>query len=51
MSEGLEGVVATETKLSRVDGAAGRLIVAGHDIEELAGHWRLSEVAALLGGG
>jgi citrate synthase len=36
MSDGLEGVVAAETRLSRVDGNAGRLIVAGHDIEELA---------------
>lgn len=36
MSAGLEGVVAAETRLSRVDGNGGRLVVAGHDIEELA---------------
>jgi citrate synthase len=48
MSAGLEGVVAAETRLSRVDGNGGRLVVAGHDIEELATEWRLSDVAALL---
>ena len=48
MNMGLEGVVAAETRLSRVDGAAGQLIVAGHGIEELAADWRLAEVAALL---
>lgn len=48
MSDGLEGVVATETKLSRVDGNAGRLIIAGYDVEELAESWRLPDVAALL---
>lgn len=30
---GLEDVVAVETALSNVDGAAGRLVVRGHDIE------------------
>lgn len=35
MSNGLEGIVAAETKLSRVDGQDGRLIVAGYDIEHL----------------
>ncbi|WP_420875702.1 citrate synthase [Prosthecomicrobium hirschii] len=34
---GLDGVVAAETVLSHVDGAAGRLIVRGHDLETLAG--------------
>lgn len=34
--EGLEGVVVTRTRLSHVDGARGRLIVAGHDIEDWA---------------
>ncbi len=33
---GLEGIVAAETALSRVDGAAGRLIIAGRDLPELA---------------
>ncbi len=48
MSAGLEGIVAAETRLSRVDGIAGRLIVAGHDVEELVADWSLPEVTALL---
>lgn len=34
---GLEGVVAADTRLSRVDGDAGVLTLAGYPIEELAG--------------
>ena len=34
---GLEGVVATETKLSMVDGQNGVLVIAGYPVEELAG--------------
>lgn len=37
--EGLEGVVAVETRLSKVDGEAGRLVVRGRDIED----WVASE--------
>ncbi|HIP73287.1 MAG TPA: citrate synthase/methylcitrate synthase, partial [Anaerolineae bacterium] len=33
---GLEGVVAAQTKLSRVDGMAGELIIGGFAVEELA---------------
>lgn len=33
---GLAGIVAAETRLSRVDGAAGRLTIAGYDVRELA---------------
>ena len=33
---GLDGVVAAETALSHVDGLAGRLIIAGQDVEVLA---------------
>ncbi len=51
MTVGLEGVVAAETRLSCVDGAAGRLIIGGYNVEELAAEWRLAEVAALLWGG
>jgi len=47
-SGGLDGVVAAETRLSDVDGELGRLIVAGHDIETLAGSWSFEAVAALL---
>jgi citrate synthase len=35
-SNGLEGVVAAETRLSLVDGARGELVVAGHRLEQLA---------------
>jgi citrate synthase len=34
-SSGLEGVAAAETALSHVDGAAGRLILCGQDLEEV----------------
>ena len=37
MSNGLEGVVAAETVLSEVDGAAGRLVIRGYSVEDLAG--------------
>ena len=45
---GLEGVVVAETGLSKVDGARGRLVVRGHDVEELAERLRFEEVCALL---
>ena len=34
---GLDGVVVAETRISDVDGARGRLVIAGADIETLAG--------------
>ena len=37
VASGLEGIVVAETKLSDVQGEAGRLIVAGDEIERLAG--------------
>lgn len=46
--EGLEGVVATATRLSRVDGAAGRLTLAGYPVEELAPRASCEEVLHLL---
>ena len=45
---GLEGVVATETKLSMVDGQNGVLIIAGYPIEEFAGKVSIEEAATLL---
>jgi citrate synthase len=48
MSDGLEGVVAAETVLSEVDGAAGVLIVRGRSLDELAGHARFEDIVALL---
>jgi citrate synthase len=51
MAEGLEGVVAARTVLSEVDGAAGRLVIRGYRVEDLAGATRFEEVAYLLFGG
>jgi citrate synthase len=45
---GLEGVVVAETTLSEVDGEEGRLIVAGHDVEALAGRATFEDAVALL---
>ena len=45
---GLEGVVATRTRLSSVDGAAGRLVIAGFSVEELAGQASFEETLYLL---
>jgi citrate synthase len=36
MNHGLDDVVVAETALSHVDGAAGRLVVRGHELEEIA---------------
>ena len=48
MSDGLEGVVAADTVLSEVDGQAGRLIIRGRSLEQLAGRVSFEEVAHLL---
>ena len=48
---GLEGVAVAETVLSHVDGAAGRLVVSGTDMEHLAGTVPFEEVAARLWSG
>jgi len=48
MSIGLDDVIAAETALSHVDGEAGRLIIRGHDLEELAGRVSFEEVTAML---
>ena len=45
---GLEGVVATRTRLSSVDGAAGRLLIAGFPVEELASRASFEETLYLL---
>jgi len=47
-NSGLEGVVAAETVLSEVDGEAGRLILRGHRLEDIAGvhslEWLIGEL-------
>lgn len=45
---GLDGVVAATTRLSRVDGAAGALTIAGYALEELAGRATFEDVLWLL---
>ncbi|WP_295535272.1 citrate synthase/methylcitrate synthase [uncultured Pseudacidovorax sp.] len=45
---GLEGVVAAHTVLSEVDGAAGRLVLRGHAVDDIAGRWRYEDVLVLL---
>jgi citrate synthase len=45
---GLEGIVAAQTTLSLVDGANGRLIYRGYDIDDLATHASFEEVLHLL---
>ena len=48
VDNGLEGVVVAESALSRVDGEAGRLIVSGYDIAELAERSSFEQTCALL---
>jgi citrate synthase len=47
-ANGLEDVVAATTRLSDVDGEAGRLVIAGRAVEDLAGRRRFEEVFHLL---
>ncbi len=45
---GLEGIVASETELSMVDGLAGELVIAGFPVAELAMNATFEETAFLL---
>jgi citrate synthase len=45
---GLEGVIATTTRLSRVDGDEGRLILVGYAVEEIAPRAKFEEMSNLL---
>lgn len=45
---GLEGVVATETRLSMVDGQNGVLVIGGYPVEEIAGKVSIEELAMML---
>ena len=47
-NSGLEGVVVADTRLSEVDGERGRLIIAGRDVESLAGEGTFEDACALL---
>jgi citrate synthase len=48
INSGLEGIVAAETVLSEVDGVAGRLILRGHRLQDIAGRqsleWLMGEL-------
>src|SRR5487761_229111 len=46
--KGLEGVIVTSTKITKIDGEAGKLIYRGYDITELAGKVSFEAVAHLL---
>ena len=48
MSEGLEHIVAASTRLSEVDGEAGRLTISGYAVDDLAPAATFEEVAYLL---
>jgi citrate synthase len=45
---GLEGVVTGETRLSRIDGEAGELVIAGFPVDELATRATFEETLFLL---
>lgn len=47
-NSGLEGVIAAETRLSRVDGQRGELIIGGFALEELAAHATFEQTVYLL---
>ena len=48
MATGLDGVVAAQTRLSHIDGAAGTLTICGYAVEELAPRASFEEVTYLL---
>ena len=47
-ANGLEDVVAATTRLSDVDGEQGRLVLAGHRVEDVAGQIPFEDAAFLL---
>ncbi|MBP0579391.1 citrate synthase/methylcitrate synthase [Labrys sp. LIt4] len=48
MNNGLDDVIATETVMSDVDGLAGRLVIRGHSLDDLAGHVGYEDLVAIL---
>ena len=48
MSDGLEDIIAADTVLSEVDGLAGRLVIRGRSLDDLAGRTRFEDAARLL---
>ena len=50
-AKGLEGVIANESALSKVEGLAGKLSYLGYDIDDLVQHCSFEEVTYLLHNG
>lgn len=48
LRSGLQGVIAAETRLSRVDGLAGELIIAGYRLDTIAPYAVFEEMVYLL---
>lgn len=48
IARGLAGIAVTQTRLSHVDGEAGRLLIAGFAVEDLAPRARFEETLFLL---
>jgi citrate synthase len=48
MTQGLDNIVAATTRLSQVDGEAGRLTIAGYAVDDIAPHATFEDVAHLL---
>lgn len=48
MAKGLEGIVASESSLSFIDGQRGILLYRGYNIHDLAGHASFAETVFLL---
>lgn len=48
VAAGLDGVIAAETRLSSIDGQAGKLIIAGFPLEEIASRATFEEMLYLL---
>jgi citrate synthase len=48
VSDGLDDVVAAATVLSEVDGQAGRLVLRGHSLDEVAGRLTYEQIVRVL---
>lgn len=48
MTNGLDGVVAADTRLSHVDGVRGELVICGYSLDDLAGRIGFEAIAHLL---
>jgi len=51
VAKGLEGIIIADTRISKVDGQAGRLTYSGYDIADLATNATYEEVVYLLWNG